>query len=279
VEHRDSLAAFDRAARTYERIGPRFFTHFGRRLVELVGVQAGSRVLDAASGAGAALLPAAEAVGPQGLVVGIDLAESMVDRLRREIGQRHVPQAHARLMDAQDLQFPDASFDFVVCGFAVDVFPNPERALGEFRRVLVAGGRLGLSLSPGWWWEGDARWGWHAELLKSLGAEVQLGPRRFRSVDEVETALRTLGFTDVVTVEERFDLTWADPDEWWRWGWSHGWRRVLESMNPGELGRYRRTSLKEIRSAAVRPEGIAGRLDVLLAAGAKGGAKNRMNAV
>jgi ubiquinone/menaquinone biosynthesis C-methylase UbiE len=268
VKHEDAAAVFDRAAQTYERIGPQFFSHFGRRLVELIGIQPGSRVLDVASGAGAILLPAAEHVGPKGLVVGIDLADSMVERLGQEIAHRGVLQAQARLMDAQHLEFPDASFDYVLCGFALDMFPDPERALSEFRRVLLSGGRLGLTLSPGWWWEGDERWGWHAKLLRWLGAQVQFGPRRFESVGEVEDALRVRGFTDVTTLKERFDLTWADADEWWRWGWSHGWRRVLEAMQRDKLERYRRACLQELRALA-RSGGIRGRLEVILAAGTK----------
>jgi SAM-dependent methyltransferase len=267
VEHRDPVAAFDRAAHDYERVGPQFFSHFGRRLVELVEIHAGKRVLDAASGAGAILFPAAEQVGPRGRVVGIDLAGSMVERLRQGIAHRGLSQAQAQIGDAQDLKFPNASFDFVLCGFALDVLPDPEEALSEFRRVLLDGGRLGLSLSPGWWWEGDERWSWHAELLRSLGAEMQLGPAQLVSVHEVETALRRHGFTEVVTLEELFDLTWADPDEWWRWGWSHGWRHVLEGLEREQLGNYRRTCFQELGSAAVRSGGIAGRLEVLLAIG------------
>jgi ubiquinone/menaquinone biosynthesis C-methylase UbiE len=212
VKEEDTAALFDRAAQTYDRVGPQFFSHFGRRLVELVGIQPGSRVLDVASGAGAILLPAAEQVGPKGLVVGIDLADSMVERLGQEIAHRGVLQAQARFMDAQHLEFPDASFDYVLCGFALDMFPDPDQALSELRRVLQSGGRLGLTLSPGWWWEGDERWGWHAELLRSLRAQVQFGPRRVESLEEVEEALGVRGFIDVAALKERFDMTWADTD-------------------------------------------------------------------
>ena len=66
---------FGRAAPIYDRIGPRFFAHFGRRLVELAEVPSGARVLDVATGRGAALFAAAEAVGRHGHVTGIDLSE------------------------------------------------------------------------------------------------------------------------------------------------------------------------------------------------------------
>ena len=77
---------FGRAASTYDRVGPRFFCHFGRRLVEVARIPKGARVLDIATGTGAVLLPAIDAVGPQGYVTGIDLSEEMVQKASEEIG-------------------------------------------------------------------------------------------------------------------------------------------------------------------------------------------------
>lgn len=54
---------FSRSSKTYSRVGPDFFQHFGRRLVEFAAVSAGSQVLDVASGRGAVLFPAARALG------------------------------------------------------------------------------------------------------------------------------------------------------------------------------------------------------------------------
>lgn len=48
-------------------------------------------------------------------------------------------------MDAEHLDFPDATFDRVLCGFGVMFFPNQNRALGEFRRVMKPGGRVAVS--------------------------------------------------------------------------------------------------------------------------------------
>jgi hypothetical protein len=55
---------FSQVAVTYDRVGPRFFSHFGRRLVALAQIPGGAHVLDVATGRGAVLFPAAECVGP-----------------------------------------------------------------------------------------------------------------------------------------------------------------------------------------------------------------------
>jgi ubiquinone/menaquinone biosynthesis C-methylase UbiE len=79
------MSVYDRAAASYERVGPPFFSYFGRRVVDMVGVPEASRVLDVACGAGAVLLAAVERIGPRGVVVGVDRANAMVDRARRSV--------------------------------------------------------------------------------------------------------------------------------------------------------------------------------------------------
>jgi O-methyltransferase / aklanonic acid methyltransferase len=260
----DVPSVFDRAAATYERVGPRFFSHFGQRVVDLVAPTNGARVLDAAAGAGAILIPAAERVGPDGRVIGVDLAESMVERLRQEISDRGVGNAEAHRMDARTLTFADASFDYVLCGFALDIFPDAEEALAEFHRVLRPGGRIGLSVSSGWWWEGDGRWRWHAELLSALGVQLDEGIVAFATPRGVRETLRSCQFADESVIEETFPLVWANFDEWWKWAWSHGYRRILEAMTQEDLHRYREVCSDHLSSQTTKG-GIGGRLEVLLA--------------
>jgi O-methyltransferase / aklanonic acid methyltransferase len=54
------IAVYDGAAATYNRVGPSFFLHFGKRLATVAGIVPGSNVLDLATGTGAVLIPAAE---------------------------------------------------------------------------------------------------------------------------------------------------------------------------------------------------------------------------
>src|SRR5579871_2774492 len=79
---------FNRAAATYGQVGPGYFAYFGRRLIEQVGLAPGMRGLDVGTGRGAVLFPAAQAVGPSGSVLGIDLSEEMVRATNAEIEQR-----------------------------------------------------------------------------------------------------------------------------------------------------------------------------------------------
>ena len=89
-------AAYGRLALDYDRLGPRLFSYFGQRLVEFAPVHPGTVVLDVAAGRGAVLLPAAERVGEQGRVIGIDLTDAMVQHTAAELHQRGLAQAAMR---------------------------------------------------------------------------------------------------------------------------------------------------------------------------------------
>jgi ubiquinone/menaquinone biosynthesis C-methylase UbiE len=69
-------------------------------------------------------------------------------------------------MDAQDLQFPHESFDYVLCGFALGSIADPARALGEIGRVLRPAGRLGLVQASGWFFQHDPRWIWQEDVFR-----------------------------------------------------------------------------------------------------------------
>ena len=125
------VGVFSRAAGTYDRIGPRFFAHFGQRLVERSHLTSGEDVLDVAAGRGAVLFAAAQQTGPSGRVRGIDFSADMVRETLADIrnaGWQHVTMQQ---MDAEQLDFPAATFDRVLCGFAVWFFPQPHRALQD----------------------------------------------------------------------------------------------------------------------------------------------------
>ena len=81
---------------------------------------------------GAVLIPASEAVGMHGTVTGIDISKGMIKRLEKDLEQRGTSNAKINLMDAEDLRFQNATFDYVFCGFALFFFPNLRSALKEF---------------------------------------------------------------------------------------------------------------------------------------------------
>jgi len=122
------------------------------RVIELLEVKPGMKVLDLACGPGTLSKPLASLVAPDGELVGVDLAEGML-ALAREAG---IANARFEVMDIERLTFPDAAFDAVACGHGLQFAPDLDRALAEARRVLRPRGRFAASVpvsaadSPPW---------------------------------------------------------------------------------------------------------------------------------
>ncbi|WP_017555656.1 class I SAM-dependent methyltransferase [Nocardiopsis baichengensis] len=85
-------------------------------------------------------------------LTGVDLSPGMLDRARARAARLGV-QADLREGDAQDLPFPDASFDTVVCALSLCSVQDVEQAVAEMRRVLRPGGRMLLldHVRPTFW--------------------------------------------------------------------------------------------------------------------------------
>ncbi len=215
---RGIASIFSRTATTYDAVGPRFFSYFGRRLVEQAQIAKNAHVLDVATGRGAILFPAAEQVGPEGHIVGIDIAEGMIERVASEITERGIINAEAQVMDAEHLDFPDASFDYVLGGFAVFFFPQPEQTLAGFHRVLKPGGKLVLST----WGANDLRWLWLDDIKQKYTPAESQWPRPatsqsstpvFNTSEGMQAFVSANKFSDVQVIAEDVEFFYADEEE------------------------------------------------------------------
>jgi SAM-dependent methyltransferase len=132
-------------AENYERyFVPVIFRPWATDLLDLAAPRPGERVLDVACGTGIVARLAAERVGPTGNVVGLDLNPGML-----AVAGSATPAGASiewRKANAEDMPFPDESFDLVVCQQGLQFFPNKPVALREMHRVLTPGGRLAISV-------------------------------------------------------------------------------------------------------------------------------------
>ncbi len=113
-------------------------------LIEAGGIATGMDVLDLASGAGEPALTAARTVGPTGHVTATDLSPEMLKIVERRAAAAGIDHVTCQSADMEGLPFPDRRFDRVICRFGIMYSPNPNRALGEMRRVLKRGGQVAL---------------------------------------------------------------------------------------------------------------------------------------
>jgi SAM-dependent methyltransferase len=159
-------APWDRWADTFEAFAGPVSTELAR----LAGVRTGQRVLDLGCGTGAPALELARRVGPQGSVLGVDLAEPMAALARERAARAGIGWARFEAGDAEALAIP-GPLDAAVSRFALMLMPRPERAVANVRAALKPGARFAAAV-----------WGTDAEVpfcdLGPMLAERELGMPR-----------------------------------------------------------------------------------------------------
>ena len=144
-------AGFNRIAARYADGAP-LRQRLADTLLDAASLAPGMRVLDLASGPALLAHDAARRVAPGGWVVASDIAEGMLMEARSRIASAG-PDARGDMSylaaDAEHLCVAPSTFDRVLAGLALFIFPHPEKALAEIRRALKPGGQLVLSVWAG----------------------------------------------------------------------------------------------------------------------------------
>ncbi|UCF83424.1 MAG: methyltransferase domain-containing protein [Desulfobacteraceae bacterium] len=108
----------------------------------LTSIREGEAVLDIGCGAGVDTFIAASMVGPEGKAVGIDMIPEMLERAKVNLCETTFNNVTFQLTSAENLPFPDESFDMVISNGVFNLIPDKTRALAEAFRVLRPSGCL-----------------------------------------------------------------------------------------------------------------------------------------
>ncbi len=159
----------DSMPEVYDRaLGPALFEPFADNLAPRVAALRPARVLELAAGTGIATARIVRAL-PEAAVTATDLNPPMVEWARER-----VPGATWQQADAQQLPFPDESFDVVVCQFGAMFFPDKPAAFAEAARVLRPGGTLMFSV-----WDVVTASPFPTAMVQSLAVVLPVDPPGF----------------------------------------------------------------------------------------------------
>lgn len=166
LQRRIQRYGWDKSADYYEGYWRRQLEPAQALLLRMAELREGEKVLDLACGTGLVTLPAADAVGRGGEVVGTDISERMVEIVAERAAELDVDNASFERMDAEEIRLPDGSFDAVLCGLGLMYVPDPVRSLQEMLRVLKPGGRAVSAV-----WGARKNCGW-AEIFPIVDTRV-----------------------------------------------------------------------------------------------------------
>ncbi|HRP74811.1 MAG TPA: class I SAM-dependent methyltransferase [Rhodocyclaceae bacterium] len=242
-------AGFNRIATRYAQ-GAHLRADLAEALLRAADLAPGQQVLDLASGPGLLARDAARLVQPGGWVLATDIAEAMMIEASRVNGAESDVALRASIgfatTDAEHLCLPDASFDRVLIGLALFMFPDEGKSLKEIRRVLRPGGRLAVSV-----------WGPRASVpliscAQDCIARVLPPPKftrpsvfRLGEDDALTAALTDAGFDEVRVSPCRFTCHFPDASSYWQ-GFLDLAGGVAESMSrlPNETQALLRTAVE-----------------------------------
>jgi ubiquinone/menaquinone biosynthesis C-methylase UbiE len=114
------------------------------RLVEYAHLSHGQQVLDIATGTGMVAIKAAQIVGAEGQVIGIDISTGMIEQGRRKAEALGLSNIELQIADAEALNFPANKFDYIFCSSALIWMSNLSAALKLWHRFLKPGGLIGF---------------------------------------------------------------------------------------------------------------------------------------
>ncbi|MGE3154786.1 MAG: class I SAM-dependent methyltransferase [Nitrospiraceae bacterium] len=130
----------------WDEMFDRSMAFLNHRLVADARLRQGQQILDLGSGTGYPALLAAQVVGPQGKVAGIDLADDMLAAARRKATRLGLSNVEFRTGDVTTLPFPSGSFDAVTSRFCLMFLPEIPKAVAEIARVLKPGAYLAAAV-------------------------------------------------------------------------------------------------------------------------------------
>ena len=230
-----------------------FWERTGRRTIERLELPSGVTVLDVGCGTGASALPAAEKVGPHGRVIGIDLAERLLEIARRKAQSHGLTNVTFETGDMERLGYPDGHFGAVVSVFSIFFVDDMAKLTRELWRMVCPGGRLAITtwgprvLEPGTsiWWNAVK------EVRPDLVPSVSPW-ERITEPQAVRNLLQEAGITDAEIVAESGCQTLRSPDDWWTILLGSGFRWTIDQLGSAAAERVRLANLDQMRRRKIK---------------------------
>jgi ubiquinone/menaquinone biosynthesis C-methylase UbiE len=235
-----------------------FWDQAGRRTVEGLTLPPGSSVLDVACGSGASALPAAERVGPGGTVIGVDLAEQLLELGRAKAKARGLsPRITFLAGDMELLEYPEQSFDTVICVFGIFFVSDMSSLAGALWKLVHPGGQLAITTWGPRMFEPGSSLFWNA--IQKERPDLYRSFQPWDRVTDVEALQQMLyeggiGSDELWIMPEEGLQPLRSPEDFWTVALGSGYRGTIDQLDPDARERVRSvvvSGLRELEAAAI----------------------------
>ena len=257
-------SVFNQVAAGYDNEAMRYFPFSADHLVDILTLPAQAKVLDIATGTGVAAATAAQIVGPQGRVIGIDLAESMLIQAQQRCQRLGLENLDWHVMDAEALEFRKEYFDAAMCSFGVFFLSDIDRAVRHWRDYLKPNASLGFTT-----FSKSAFQPYLAEFetqCERYGiAQEKQHPsvfERLMQADACHDLLQQAGYSDIEVTQKQMGYHLPAIHDWWTIVWNSGLRATLMQLEDDALRRFEQEHLATLEKY-IKSEGLYVDVEVL----------------
>lgn len=244
---------FNSAADYFDAPALSFWDRFGRRTIELADLQPGMRVLDVCCGTGASAIPAAIDVGATGSVLGVDLANGLLDLARQKSQQQRLTNIEFQCADFSNLDLPSTSFDAIVCVFGIFFLPDMEAAVAELWRMLRPGGTLAITSWGARVFEPANQTFWSAIAVERPDLYKQFTPwYRIGEPASLQALVASCGANNIKVFAETDTHHLASPEDWWTMVMGGGTRGTIDKLDPAARERVKSVCLQFLTANNIR---------------------------
>src|SRR5687767_8260757 len=248
-----AAASYNAASDSYDHAANFFWERFGRRTVERLQLPVGARVLDVCCGSGASAIPAAQAVGSGGFVLGVDLAENLLALARRKAQDRGLTNIEFRTGDMLDLGLPESEFDAVICVFGIFFVPDMQAAVSKLWRLVRPGGKLAITTWGRHFFEPANTAFWNS--INAVRPDLYKGFNPWDRICEpgdLLALLNSAGINNAEVVAEPGSHPLNSPEDWWPMVLGTGYRGTIELLDAGAREQVRLENINFIRRVGVQ---------------------------